>query len=283
MQISALFFGGIMYPKKVFTALGVAALVLFVLFSSNSQIAESVQKYVENGEIVTLESRYSPEQIMRLHQETLLPNNKYTFQEPSLQFHPYLLMEVKYTQPNGKTREGVALWSMVDGEMVMDGETWEKTHGFQDAILANASRSDMIILQWLSQQKDGKIGLHQLQRALNVEQKAVEKMVKQAADKYLITRQGDVVALHFENPTFNIMPLTRINQRLVTKPYNYAMRAEAKFSRNQIEKIAKAAFGTDFSIRKMQEVYLPVYNIDVLNPDGSHLISQWNSLTGRQT
>lgn len=270
-----------MLLKKLLIGIGVVVIGSVVLFGSNSQFHDAIQKYIENGEIVTLESRYTPEQIMRLHQETLLPNKNYMFQDPSLQFQPYLLMEVKYTQPNGKTKEGILLWSMVDGEMVIDADTWEKTHGFHDAILADASRNDMIILQWLSQQQDGNISLSQLQRALNVEPAAMEKMVKQASEKYLITQQENIITLHFENPTFNVLPLTRINQRLVTKPYDHVKRTEAKFSTGQIDKIAKAAFGKDFSIRSSQEVYLPVYNIDVLNPDGSHLISQWNALTGR--
>lgn len=268
---------------KLLAVLAIVTVGSAVLFGNNSQFQNLLQRYVENGEIVTLESRYSPEQIMRLHEETLLPNKKYSFQEPSLKFHPYLFMNVKYTQSNGKTKEGIILWSMVDGEMVIDADTWEKTHGFNDAILADASRNDMVILQLLSQQKDGKIGITQLQKALNVEPAALEKMIKQASEKYLITQRGNIISLHFENPTFNVLPLTRINQRLVTKPYNHAKRAEVMYSRNQIEKIAKAAFGKDFSIRSAQEVFLPVYNIDVLNPDGSHLISQWNALTGQQT
>jgi ABC-type dipeptide/oligopeptide/nickel transport system ATPase component len=268
---------------KILTVLAIAIIGSVVIFGNNSQFHSLMQKYAENGEIVTLESRFSPEQIMRLHEEILLPNKKYAFQDPSLKFHPYLFMDVKYTQANGKTKEGIILWSMVDGEMVVDADTWEMTHGFNDAILADASRNDMVILKLLSEQKEGKMGVNQLQKALNVEPPTMEKMISQATEKYLITQRGNIVSLHFENPTFNIMPLTRINQRLVTKPYNHAKRAEIKYNKNQIERIAKAAFGKDFSIRSSQEVFLPVYNIDVLNPDGSHMISQWNALTGQQT
>jgi hypothetical protein len=267
---------------KLFTILAVVFFGFVILLGINSKVHDVIQKYVENGEITTLESRFTPEQIMRLHQETLLPNKNYTFQDPSLMFQPYLLMNVKFTQQNGKTKEGIILWSMVDGEMVIDADSWNKTHGFGDAIHADANRNDMIILQWLSQQKDGKVSLNQLQKSLNVEPTVAEKMVKLAEEKYLVTLQKNMVSLHFENATFNVMPLTRINQNLVTKPYSHAKRAPANFSQKQIERIARAAFGKDFTVRNCQEVYLPVYNIDVLNPDGSHLTSQWNSLTGQQ-
>jgi hypothetical protein len=267
---------------RFLTIFAVVAIGIVILLGSNSNFHEVLQKYVENGEVVTLESRFSPEQIMRLHQEVLLPNKNYTFEDPSLLFHPYLLMDVKFTQSNGRTKEGIILWSMVDGEMVLDADTWQKTHGFSDAILADASRNDMVILQWLSHQKDGKVYMNQLQKSLNLEPTVAEKMVKQAEAKYLVTMKKNMVALHFENPTFNVMPLTQMNQRLVTKPYNDGKRVEARYYRKQIEKIAKASFGKDFTIRSSQVVYLPVYNIQVLNPDGSHLSSRWNALTGQQ-
>ena len=51
-------------------------------------------------------------------------------------------------------------------------------------------------------------------------------------------------------------------------------------SSSQIQKIAKAAFGDDFTVRNTTEVYLPVYSIEVLNPDGSTFTTYWNALTG---
>ena len=44
----------------------------------------------------------------------------------------------------------------------------------------------------------------------------------------------------------------------------------------------RAIFGEDFVIRKTQEVYLPIYNIAVQNPDGSILTTYWNGVNGQQ-
>ncbi len=67
---------------------------------------------------------------------------------------------------------------------------------------------------------------------------------------------------------------------MVSKPYNYAQRIAKKYSSSQIERIAKVAFGADFTIRGIKEVYLPVYQLEVQNPDGSIMTSFWNALTG---
>lgn len=218
---------------------------------------------------------------MDSHKKELVPDGNYSFQEPTLKFYPYLLMEVKYTLANSKTREGVILWSMVDGEMVLDTDTWEKTHGFEDAMNAKANRQDFILLNTLAKYR-GILPVARLQKELNLEDKQFEQMLESARQKYLIVVKGNEVALHFQNPNFNVIPQTRINQWLVTKPYNHAMRVPKRYSQAQIERTAKAAFGHDFTVRNAKEVFLPIYNIEVLNPDGSILTSYWNALNGQR-
>lgn len=267
---------------RSFFILIVAGIACVLLWNHNTNIREVIQSYVENREFLTLEATYSPEQIMEANKNELIQDEGYTFLDPTLKFYPYLLMEVKYTLPNGRTREGVILWSMIDGEMVLDTNTWEKTHGFEDAINAHASRSDFIIMNALGASHRGAMTLSRLQQALEVDQDSLTAMVEGAKKKYLIIQRGDELALHFQDPRFNVPPQTRINQWLVTKPYNHALRVGNRYSRSQIEKIAKAAFGPDFTVRNSKEVFLPVYSIEVLNPDGSVLTSFWNALNGKR-
>jgi hypothetical protein len=249
------------------------------MWEQNPAFKEIIQTYVENGEFLTLEARYSADQIMQSHQQELIPDQQYTYQDPTLKFYPYLLMEVKYTQSNGRTKEGVILWSMVDGEMVMDTDSWEKTHGFEDAINAGATRSDFVLINLLAKYR-GALSQPRLQKELNLDDAAFQQLVDSARKKYLIILRGNEVALHFQNPNFLVAPQTRINQWLVTKPYNHALRVSKRYSQRQIEKVAKAAFGYDFTVRSSKEVFLPVYSIEVLNPDGSVLTSYWNALNG---
>lgn len=261
-------------------------LILFVsgswiLWANNPTIRTLVQSYVENGEFLTLEARYSADQIMEKHRAELLPDAQYSFLDPVLKFYPYLLMEVKYTQPNGRTREGVILWSLVDGEMVIDTDSWEKTHGFEDAITANASRSDFVLINTLAKYR-GALSTTRLQKELNIDDAEMAKTLSSAKSKYLVIEKGNEIALHFQNPNFNVTPQTRINQWLVTKPYNHAQRVSERYSLRQIEKTAKAAFGHEFTIRHSKTVFLPVYSIEVQNPDGSILTSSWNALNGKR-
>ncbi len=78
-----------------------------------------------------------------------------------------------------------------------------------------------------------------------------------------------------------MVPQTKFNRMLVSKPSSYAQRVPAKYSTSQIEKIARSAFGNDFNIRRMTDVYLPVYGINVENPYGSTTTTDWNAVSGQ--
>lgn len=251
------------------------------LWDNNPNFRDMLSHYIENGEILTLEARYTPEQIMDAHRADLISDDSYTYQTPELKFHPYLLLEVKYTQADKKTKEGVILWSMVDGEMVLDTQTWDKTHGFEDAILANATRDDFKILNALAKFK-GRMSTEQLQKELHVEAETLTPWLDNTRQKHLVVQKGGELQLHFQNPKILVVPQTKINQWLVTKPYIHAQRIAKKYSPNQIQSTARAAFGQDFMVRSVTEVFLPVYSIEVLNPDGSVLTSFWNALNGQR-
>src|ERR1700733_10762402 len=246
-----------------------------------TSVGDAIQAYVENGEFLTLEARYSSEHLIQTKRATLLPGEQYIFQEPSLKFYPFLLMEVKYPQPSGKTKEGAILWSMVDGEMVIRTTTWQQTHGFEDAINARANQFDFLILNTLAAHH-GALIVQKLQILLNVDDSAMKKMLESVLSKHLVVMRGNEVALHFQNPQFHVIPNTKINQSLATKPYNHEQRISKRYTQNQIESIAKAAFGKDFAVRNSKVVFLPIYRIEVLNPDGSLTTSFWNALTGQR-
>lgn len=238
-------------------------------------------EYIDNGDFLTLEARFKPEQIMETHQKELLIDDQHTFDVPSLKFHPYLLLEVKYSTPDRKSKEGVILWSLVDGEMVLNTESWEKTHGFEDAIRANANRNDFKIMNILAKH-NGITTKDVLQKELHLDPEHFEPWIESTKQKHLVIQKGNVLQLHFQNPKISVAPQTKINQWLVTKPYNHAQRIHAKYNQGQIEKVAFAAFGSDFTIRNVSTVFLPIYGIDILNPDGSILTTFWNALNGKR-
>lgn len=270
--------------RIIFTSLLIVFAIVGIGYWSwenNPQFSEQVKQYFDKGDFLTLEARHTPEQIMRAHRHELLPDERYKYQEPTLTFHPYLLIEAKYSGTNKKTKEGTVLWSLVDGEMVLDTDTWEKTHGFQDALLVNATPNEFKIMNALAK-NGGSMTKDQLNRELKIDQNITTNWIDSARNKHLIIQKGDLLSLHFQNPKILVAPQTKIGQWLVTKPYNHVQRVPKKYTRRQIEKIAKAAFGQDFTVRSMQEVSLPVYSIGVLNPDGSIHTSFWNALNGQR-
>lgn len=248
-------------------------------FLQDHPLKDMVSEYVENSEISTFEARLTPLQIMEANRKELIAEGERSYRDPSLKYSPYLLLDVKYLQADKKSKEGVILWGLVDGEMVLNTDTFEKTHGFEDAINAGATSTDFKILNALAKNK-GSISYDELQRELKLDSDILDPWIDSVRKKHLIVQKGNQLQLHFEEPKILVNPQTYFKQWVVSKPYNYAQRIAKKYSSSQIERIAKVAFGADFTIRGIKEVYLPVYQLEVQNPDGSIMTSFWNALTG---
>lgn len=240
-----------------------------------------IEDYMSAGTFQTLEVRYSAENIMEMHRKELLKDNDHVFLEPRLRFVPYLLMDVKYIRNHDKTGEGMILWGLVDGEMVINTNTWEKTHGFTDCIASNATRHEFKIINALAA-RGGAWDREGLSRYLNIENNILDTWVDSCRKKSLIVQNGNTYRLHLQNPKLQVIPETRVDQWLVTKPTKHAKRVKKRYRSAQIENIAKAAFGNDFAIRKTAEIFLPVYSIVVQNPDGSQMTTYWNALNGKR-
>lgn len=244
------------------------------------EMKTKIENILDSGQFHTLELNYSANQIMETHRKRLLKDSRHKYLEPELRFHPYVLMEVKYTTEDNETREGVMLWDLLDGEIVTNTKEWEKTHGFGDCINADAQAHEFKILNVLAR-KGGAIDREGLSNTLHLDNEILDAWIDSCRRKKLIVQSGNQYRLHLQNPKFQTVPETKINQWLVTKPYKDAVCVPKRYSLSQIQKIARAAFGNDFAIRKTTDVYLPVHNIIVQNPDGSIKTTMWNALNGK--
>jgi hypothetical protein len=253
---------------------------LWWLDSTHPEIRKHVEEYLSSGSFPTLEVRYTAAQIMETQRRDLLKDSRHRFLEPQLKFYPYLLMEVKYNLSEHKTREGVILWDLCDGEMVIDTRAWDKTHGFGDCITASTQRHEFKILNILAK-KGGSIDRDGLSKALQVENDILDGWIDSCRRKKLIVQTGNRYRLHLQDPRLRTIPETRLDHKLVTMSYKNAVRMPRRFSLSQIEKLTRAAFGNDFAIRKTTDVFLPVHCITVQNPDGSIHTSHWNALNGK--
>jgi len=251
------------------------------LVNTHPEIKNQVVELIESGSFPTLEVRYTAEQIMQTHQKELLNDNRHQFLEPILKFYPYLLLEVKYNISDKQTGEGVILWDLTDGEMVIDTRNWDKTHGFGDCIKASTKKHEFKILNILAR-NGGISDRDTLSKALHVENEVLDGWIDACRKKKLIVQAGNRYRLHLQNPKLRVVPETRIMEKLVTKPYKNAIRASRRFSASQIEKITQSAFGDDFFIRHREDLYLPVHSIAVENPDGSIHTTHWNALNGQR-
>lgn len=245
------------------------------------EVKQKVEEILDSGYFHTLEIRYTANQIMESQRTKLLKTNRHKYLEPSLKFYPYLLMEVKYNISDDKTSEGVILWDLMDGEMVIETKGWEKTHGFADCIIANVQKNEFKILNTLAR-KGGSSDREGLTKVLNVENEILDSWLDSCRRKQLIVQSGNRYRLHLQNPRLRIKPETVLDERLVTKSFQNAERLQKRFSIGQVERLSKAAFGNDFAIRKVLDVYLPIHSISVQNPDGSIHTSHWNALNGQQ-
>ncbi|MCB1181375.1 MAG: hypothetical protein KDK55_05075 [Chlamydiia bacterium] len=245
------------------------------------EVREFVLEKIQKGEFRTLEIRFTAEQIMGSHQKALLKGDRYSYNAPELTFYPYLLMEVKYPIDQYTTAEGVLLWGLTDGEMVINAKSWERTHGYEDCLLASADQHDFNLIRSLVR-AGGRVDRDRLYRTFNVECDIVDGWLDSCQKKKLIVLSGNQYRLHFSNPKFEIQPQTAIDEPLVTHSARLAQKVKKRYSPAQIKKLCNLAFGKDFAIRNMSEVFLPVYSIGVQNPDGSTLTTFWNALNGRQ-
>ena len=251
--------------------------------SSLASIKNIAFELLNKGKLQTLEIRHSAENIMENHKKLLLKDNNHTYLSPDLHFHPYLLLEVKYTKPGiNRTGEGIILWSMVDGEMVINTSNWSLTHGFSDCIRAKADRDDFKVINALACHHNS-LDRESLTHVLNVESNILDLWVDNCRRKSLVVQSGNHYRLHLENPKLEVLPETKLDQWLVTKPAKTAKKLPRKYRAYQIENIAKSAFGNkDFTIKKRKEIFLPVYSIVVQNPDGSQMTTYWNALNGKR-
>lgn len=243
------------------------------------EIRTKVEELLHAGSFHTLEVRYTASHIMEANRKTLLKDNRHRYLEPAMKFYPYVLMEVKYALSDKKTKEGVVLWDLNDGEMVIETKHWKKTHGLGDCITAGTDRHEFKVINALAS-KGGAADRKTLSNLLRVENEILDNWIESCRRKKLIVQSGNRYRLHLEKPFLQMFPVTKIEERLVTKSHRNAERVQSRYSLSQIERLSRAAFGNDFVIRKTLDLYLPIHCIVVQNPDGSIHTSHWNALNG---
>jgi len=255
---------------------------LYWVSENRPELKSKVLEVVNTRTVQVLEARFTAKQIMEKERIALVKNDTHRCTEPILKFHPYLLLEVKFVNQEFRTEEGVILWDLVDGEMVTDTSTWEKTHGFADCLRTNAERHEYAILRAIAQNK-GRANRQILTHALgSIDNNLVESWIERACKKKLVISLGDDdYRIHLHSPRIYVRPSTHISGPLVVQNCKCNECLAPHYAPKKIIKAAEAAFGSDFAIRSSKEVFLPVYSITVQDSRGSQHTTHWNAVSGK--
>ncbi len=89
--------------RRYFNFFLIVAGLSFVLYWFYT--TDGVESYVQNSDLQSFETRYTADDIIEMHKKELIGVSGRTFQEPVVQFHPYLLLNVKYYDKNHKTKQ----------------------------------------------------------------------------------------------------------------------------------------------------------------------------------
>ena len=225
--------------------------------------------HIPTSQSLAFEPRFSTKKILKDNKRLSVDHGPI-----DVKLAPYLMMDVKYTKDGKETIESTVLWDMTDGEMIFDTKTWEKTHGYGDCIEAHATAGDFKIINQLA--SNGICDLNALRQNLP---STGSKWIDSALNKKLIVKMGAQIRLHMASPRFALEPATKLGFPLVVLSTKSTERLPKRFSAAQIQKTAAAAFGNDFAIRKIKEVYLPIYAASIPQGDQTHTIF-YNSMTG---
>jgi hypothetical protein len=270
--------------RLLFTLISLAAGTYgyFWLVDKNPDVKERVEELIDFRTTTALETRFDSAQVMETHNKKLLKEKGARFLEPSLRYFPHLLLEVKYCDSKRRTKEGYILWDLTDGEMVLNTKSWDKTHGFADCILTSANSGELKLLHLIADQ-GGSCEVSALSKKCEVELPVLEILLKSCIKKNLIASMGEnKYRLHLENPNLVVNPETKLHEHLTTCSLRRVERAQKNFSRSQVERLIKLAFGEGFSVRTATEIYLPVHRIVIQKADGSIRTAHYNALTGKE-
>jgi hypothetical protein len=250
-------------------------------FEHYDELSTHIPGMQKEGSILTFELGTTAEELMQKHGKELLKDDQHTFGKVTVKFLPFVLFDVKYTTADKKTEEAKLLFSLENGEMVLDTRTFDTTHGFEDCINAKAQDDDFRLMHALAK-SGGTLSKEALCQDLGIDSELVLERVEALRKKHLIAIHGDTVRIHLSSPVLKVQPETKVSHHFMTKTVQTESQIPTRYSKDQVRKVTKAAFGTDFAIRREELIFVPIFQIDIQNPDGSTRHTYWNGCTGRR-
>lgn len=237
-----------------------------------------VRKVAGLEKLKTLERLISPDQVCLLFAD--YPEENVSV---DMCFFPHVLFHIKFSKedPRKGSQEGQLLWSLVDGELVLDTDTWTKTQGFKECLLLQANQQDMVVMQTLSR-LGGAVSRDTLLQALMMKHAKADQMIRKCQKKKLVfVYAGDKIGYHFRQPQFVQGCTTRMHREpvLLRKTRGMSLWPNT-YSEDRIKELASMVFGQNFFIINTEEVYVPVYKVMLRSPEDSVRIQYVNAVNG---
>ncbi len=254
---------------------------IWLSYEQKEELSSFLPTTVKQKQVLTFATHFSSDDILKANQHELLPSSEYCLQRASLLYFPYVLFDAKSSHTENATEDSRLIFSLENAELVLDTSTFETSHGFEDCLNAKATSDDFRILLAL-EKNGGSMSKEALAKELGLDFDHFMHELDILRKKQLIVTKGDSVRIHLEHPRLKVAPRTIIASPLVTKTIERKNIFDASYSKGAIRKLAKAAFGKDFTIKKEQEIYIPFYEICIKNPDDSIHKTYWNALTGKK-
>lgn len=260
--------------------LGIAAAAGYWAYTHTERLQQYVLPSTKEESIDTFEALILPNDLLT-KQPHLLTTQGHSFGPVTLYFAPQLLLSVKYSHDSKSSKASTAVWDMIDGELVIDTNTFDHTQGFADCLASQAGADDFRILRTLTQ-SGGTLSKEAIIKELGGDDSAICERIENLKKRHLVIIANDVVRIHVESPLFKIEPSTLLTKPIVHRTTLYGNLLPTTFSKSDIETLVKAAFGQDLAIRNSRLVYIPTYEIQVNNPDGSVRKTYWNAISGKE-
>lgn len=261
----------------IFSALSFAA---YYGYLHRAEVEDFLPVVSHEDTIDTFENAFSAEDFLSRHAKTLLPTKQHTFGATRLFFCPHLFLQVKHSPDGRSTMASAMLWNLIDGELVLDTNSFEETQGFADCLSSKAGADDFRILLLLS--RKGALTKDQIVQELGTDTQVVCDRIEDMRKRHLVVVASDVVRLHVESPLIKNDPSTAITRPLVQRKITKDDKLLPVYSKQDIEYLVKSAFGQDVAIRTSRLVFVPLYEIQILNPDGSIRRTFWNAVSGKE-
>ena len=252
----------------------------FWAYRHKERLEQMVYSKDHEDTIETFETAIQPEELLA-RQSRLLLTPQHSFGTVSLLFAPHLLLNVKYSLDGKTSKACTALWDLTDGELVLNTNNFDHSQGFADCLVSEASADDFRILHTLAI-RGGALSKEMICKELGGDDSVICERIENLKKRHLVIVSNDIVRIHVESPLIKLEPATLITRPFVQRTIIYKSLLNAQYTIADIESLVQAAFGSDLAIRSTRLVFIPIYEIQVNNPDGSIRKTLWNAISGKE-